>query len=211
MGHAETYLIATNMQIRIGKHLSHLGQERSHELVGVVRDGVHGIALAIGLASGVARSQQLRIAQAPRLRMTWRIELGNHSHSSHPSVRDHLLHLRFAVDMSRVIRPHLAQQRPLVRHERERLVVDNVPMQHVELVVRQRVDLLQKNRQGQIVARRIDQISAMLESWCIDDRGLGNTPCSNTSYNHNSHGNGSGNGNVRINIETHTERERESV
>ena len=93
--------------------------------------------------------------------MARHVELGHHVHAALPRVAHHLLDvpMRVALLRGEGALPHLRHRRHL---DRERLVVHQMPMQHVQLDPRHRVDDALDRGNGEVVARRVDHQRAVL-------------------------------------------------
>jgi hypothetical protein len=64
--------------------------------------------------------------------MRWEIKLGNDAYSAMKSVLDYILHIRLCVDEVRSERS-AREERVQIRNEWPRLIVNDMPMQAIEL------------------------------------------------------------------------------
>ena len=116
----------------------------------------------------VALGQEFRVGQAPRLGVPGAVELGEHANAACPRVLDDRSHVLEAVGEARVVAAlgrELREDGALVR---EAVVVDDVPVQNVQLVVDHAVQDEQNVGDGQEVAGRVDQKTSVGQSWLIE-------------------------------------------
>ena len=133
---------------------SHLAEEAVEEVEDVLGGGVDG------LGTGGVRTH-LRIYRAPALHVARHVDLRHHADASLPRVLHQLPHVALRVALVRGV-GGVPEAWVGERLQHLRLVVRQVPVQRVELAVRQRVDDPLHHRHRQEVPHRVDQQAAVL-------------------------------------------------
>jgi len=85
-------------------------------------------------------------------------------------VFDDAADVRLSVDVVRRVATVLGEVREAERLEGKRLVVDDVPVERVELVVGHGVELFEDDGHRDEVTRRVEHETSVLEAGLVDDK-----------------------------------------
>lgn len=155
----EGHLVASEVHVLLvfegGVHvLHHLG----HHLPGE-RDG--RVELAHVESVAVEGDLRVLLAPAPGLSVRWGVDLGDHADSPEPGVVDDCLDISCGEEAADAA--VLAELGHGWHLHGEGILVNNVPVQHVQLGVEHRVDCPQDGLQREVVPRGVDHQSSPLE------------------------------------------------
>src|SRR6266542_2527375 len=169
------YLVASDMEEPVRKKFRHLADELVEKFVSALTRGIHcGIKYTKLPPDGIGPrpAGEIRISHKPRRAVARHIELGNHADAAIMGVRNDLANLFLRV--VEAIGAHFLQLREPLALNAKSLIVRQVPVEHVQLDRRHRVQIPLDYLDRHEVAAGINHEPAPWEPRLVIDRDRGN-------------------------------------